>query len=109
MEAIDPLPANRLRAPKPAAGYVSLADVAATNAHLPLIGQAVSWTSRIVGDRISEVYGPRVCDYVPDKNGRPWLVIDKHGGLSSLGWLGQGGQDASGLAGPRSASRTWWR
>ena len=85
LEAIEPLPPHRLREPKPAVAYVPLRTVADTNPHMRIVGQVVLWIARLVGARISEVYGLRVTDYVRDEDDRPWLVIDKQGGLSSLG------------------------
>jgi hypothetical protein len=45
--------------------------VAASVPRLRVIGQVVLWIARLVGERISEIYGLHVCAYVPDKDDRP--------------------------------------
>lgn len=85
LTAIEPLPGNRLRPPKPAAEYVSLTQIAANAAHLRVIGQVVLWIARVTGERISEVFGLYLSDYFRDEHGRPWLAVSKQGGRSSLG------------------------
>jgi transposase len=85
LEAIEPLAHHRRRAQKGPTEYVSFDAVALTAAHMRAIGQVVLWIGRLVGARISEIYGVRVSDYYRDAHNRPWLTITKQGGLSSLG------------------------
>lgn len=83
LEATEPLPGNRMQPPRQDSGHISLADVAATMAYLPQIGQVVLWLERLTGERISESFGPAVSDYWRDSTGQGWLRIDKQGGRSA--------------------------
>lgn len=88
----EPLHGRRQRAPRTPVGHVRLADVAVTVPHLPPVGQVVLWLERLTGDRISESYGPQVCDFWRDPTGQAWLRTDKQGGISSLGRNPETGQ-----------------
>lgn len=83
--ATEPLAANRMRQPKAPSGYISVAAIAAIASYMPAIGQVVLWIARLLGERISEVFGLLVSDYWRDAKGRGWVSIDKQGGVSSLG------------------------
>lgn len=84
LDAIEPLQNRRRRPKKAKVSGVPLATVAVTSAQLPVIGQVVLWAGRLLGARISEIYGYLVSDYYRDSCGRPWLITDKQGGRSVL-------------------------
>ncbi|QGN58094.1 tyrosine-type recombinase/integrase [Nostocoides sp. HKS02] len=84
LDAIEPLQHRRQRPKKAKISTIPLATVAGTSAHLPVIGQVVLWAGRLLGARISEIYGYLVSDFYRDSAGRPWLITDKQGGRSVL-------------------------
>src|SRR5699024_5784901 len=84
LTVVEPLPDKRQRDNRAKPEYVSLQQTRTVAGELPLIGQVVLWMGRLLGLRISEVYGPRVKDLTTDEHGRAWLTVASQGGTRSL-------------------------